>query len=422
MSTEPTKVTVAVCGGIAAYKSVELVRLLQDAGLDPHVVMTRAAQEFIQPLTFAAISGHKVITSLWDASASTVEPENQESAIEHIHEAQTTRALIVAPATADILARFAHGHADDFLTTMYLATKAPVIVAPAMNVNMWDHPATQANLQILRDRGVIIVAPDSGYLACGMVGGGRLADPTTILQTVTETLATKNQQDLTHETVVVTAGGTREPIDPVRFIGNRSSGKMGYAIAEAARARGARVILISAPTALPAPTGCELIPVTTAEQMRAAVLQHLDEATILIMSAAVSDYRVANAAATKIKREGPLTLALEPTQDILQEAAQRRRPGTLIIGFAAETDNILDNARAKLHRKGVDAIVVNDISSPTTGFDSDWNAGTFLTTEAEIDLPLSTKSAMAHRILDQVQARVQTLRNTANLPAKAARE
>jgi phosphopantothenoylcysteine decarboxylase / phosphopantothenate---cysteine ligase len=418
MSTEPAKVTVAVCGGIAAYKSVELVRLLQDAGLDPHVVMTRAAQEFIQPLTFAAISGHKVITSLWDTSASTVEPENQESAIEHIHEAQTTRALIVAPATADILARFAHGHADDFLTTMYLATKAPVIVAPAMNVNMWDHPATQANLQTIRDRGVIIVAPASGYLACGMVGGGRLADPTTILQTVTETLANKNQQDLTHETVVVTAGGTREPIDPVRFIGNRSSGKMGYAIAEAARARGARVILISAPTSLPTPTGCELVPVTTADQMRAAVLQHLDDATVLIMSAAVSDYRVANAATTKIKREGPLTLALEPTEDILHEAAQRRHAGSLIIGFAAETDNILDNARAKLRRKGVDAIVVNDISSATTGFDSDWNAGTFLTIEAEIDLPLSTKSAMAHRILDQAQV----LRNTANLPAKAAHE
>ena len=422
MSTEPAKVTVAVCGGIAAYKSVELVRLLQDAGLDPHVVMTRAAQEFIQPLTFAAISGHKVITSLWDASASTVELENQESAIEHIHEAQTTRVLIVAPATADILARFAHGHADDFLTTMYLATKAPVIVAPAMNVNMWDHPATQTNLQILRDRGVIIVAPDSGYLACGMVGGGRLADPTTILQTVTETLATTNRQDLTNETVLVTAGGTREPIDPVRFIGNRSSGKMGYAIAEAARARGARVILISAPTVLPAPNGCELIPVTTAEQMRDAVLQHLDEATILFMAAAVSDYRVANTTASKIKREGPLTLTLKPTEDILLEATQRRRPGTLIIGFAAETDNILDNARTKLRRKGADAIVVNDVSSPTTGFDSDWNAGTFLTEHAELELPLSTKSSMAHRILDQIQAQKQVLRNTANLPAKAAHE
>ena len=417
MSTERAKVTIAVCGGIAAYKAVELVRLLQDAGLDPHVVMTRAAQQFIQPLTFAAISGHKVITSLWDDSASQIEPADQESAIEHIHEAQTTQALIIAPATADIIARFAHGLADDFLTTMYLATKAPVIIAPSMNVNMWDHPATQANLQILRDRGVIIVAPDSGYLACGMVGGGRLADPTTILQTVTETLATKNQQDLTHETVVVTAGGTREPIDPVRYIGNRSSGKMGYAIAEAARARGARVILISAPTALPAPTGCELIPVTTAEQMHTAVLQHLDEATVLIMSAAVSDYRVANAATSKIKREGPLTLSLEPTEDILHEATQRRRPGTLIIGFAAETDNILDNARAKLRRKAVDAIVVNDVSSPTTGFDSDWNAGAFLTQQTEIDLPLSTKSTMAHRILDQLQ----TLRQPAPLPAEPTR-
>jgi phosphopantothenoylcysteine decarboxylase / phosphopantothenate---cysteine ligase len=417
MSTERAKVTVAVCGGIAAYKAVELVRLLQDAGLDPHVVMTRAARQFIQPLTFAAISGHKIITSLWDDSASQIEPADQESAIEHIHEAQTTQALIIAPATADIIARFANGLADDFLTTMYLATKAPVIVAPSMNVNMWDHPATKANLQTLRDRGVIIVAPDSGYLACGMVGGGRLADPTTVLQTVTETLATKNQQDLTHETVVVTAGGTREPIDPVRYIGNRSSGKMGYAIAEAARARGARVILITAPTALPIPTGCEVISVTTAEQMHTAVLQHLDEATVLIMSAAVSDYRVANAATTKIKREGPLTLSLEPTEDILHEAAQRRRLGTLIIGFAAETDNILDNARTKLRRKAVDAIVVNDVSSPTTGFDSDWNAGVFLTRQTEIDLPLSTKSTMAHRILNQLQ----TLRQPAPLPAEPTR-
>ena len=418
MSTEGAKVTVAVCGGIAAYKAVELVRLLQDAGLDPHVVMTRAAQQFIQPLTFAAISGHKVVTTLWDESATQIEPTTQESAIEHIHEAQTTRALVIAPATADILARLAHGLADDFLTTMYLATKAPVILAPSMNVNMWDHPATQANLQILRDRGAIIVAPDSGYLACGMVGGGRLADPTAIAQTVTETLARSAAQNLQNETVVVTAGGTREPIDPVRFIGNRSSGKMGYAIAEAARARGARVILISAPSTQAPPTGCEIISVTTAEQMRTAVLQHLSEATVLIMSAAVSDYRVASAATSKIKREGPLTLSLEPTEDILLEAARQRRPGTLIIGFAAETDNILDNARAKLRRKGVDAIVVNDVSSTTTGFDSDWNAGTFLTKDSEIELPLSTKSAMAHRILDHTQS----LRQSANLPAKATHE
>src|SRR6202044_1665697 len=250
MSAERTKITVGVCGGIAAYKSVELVRLLQDAGFDPHVVMTRAAEEFVRPLTFAAISGHKVITSLWGADAGAV-TEGGESSIEHIFEAQTTKLLIVAPATADMLAKLAHGLADDFLSTMALATTAPVMVAPAMNVNMWTHPATRANVETLRARGVKVIEPGSGYLACGMVGGGRLAEPAAIAAAVGEILAAPTAgADLAGETVLVTAGGTREAIDPVRFIGNRSSGKMGYAVAEAARRRGARVIVISAPTAL----------------------------------------------------------------------------------------------------------------------------------------------------------------------------
>src|ERR1700729_3720669 len=275
MSAGRVKVTVGVCGGIAAYKAVELVRLLQDAGYDPHVVMTKAAAKFVTPLTFAAISGHKVITSLWgeDAGAAPGElgDEGAASAIEHINEAQTTKVLIVAPATADTLAKFAHGLADDFLSTMFLATTAPVIVAPAMNVNMWEHPATRANVATLKARGVHVVEPGSGYLACGMVGGGRLAEPAAIAAAVGEILAAPvAAADLAGETVLVTAGGAREAIDPVRFIGNRSSGKMGYAVAEAARRRGAKVIVVSAPTALAAPAGCEMGSVVTAEGMRSA--------------------------------------------------------------------------------------------------------------------------------------------------------
>jgi phosphopantothenoylcysteine decarboxylase/phosphopantothenate--cysteine ligase len=409
MSAERVKVTVGVCGGIAAYKAVELVRLLQDAGLDPHVVMTQAAEEFVRPLTFAAISGHKVITSLWgeDAGAGT---EGDESSIEHINEAQTTKVLIVAPATADTLAKFAHGLADDFLSTMFLATTAPVIVAPAMNVNMWEHPATRANIETLKARGVKVVEPGSGYLACGMVGGGRLAEPAVIAAAVGEILAAPTATaDLAGETVIVTAGGTREAIDPVRFIGNRSSGKMGYAVADAARLRGARVILISAPTALAAPAGCEIVSVVTAEEMRSAVMARLPEATIVVMAAAVSDYRVVRVAEQKLKRDGARTLELEPTEDILREVATQRKPGTLVIGFASETENVLENGRAKLERKGADAVVVNDVSSCEMGFDSDRNAGAFVTRDGFVEIPAMTKSAMAARILDEVTGlRVKT--------------
>ena len=409
MSAEKVKVTVAVTGGIAAYKAVEVVRQLQDSGLDPHVVMTRAAEEFIRPLTFAAITGHKVISSLWseDAGASQGGETSgiEQSRIEHIREAQTTAALIVVPATADILAKFANGIADDFLSTMYLATTAPVIVAPAMNVVMWQHPAVQANLATLRERGVRIVEPGSGYLACGMVGGGRLAEESMIVAAVAEALsntpAAQTRNDLAGETVLVTAGGTREPIDPVRFIGNRSSGKMGYALAADAARRGARVILLSAPSSLPAPAGCDLVSVTTAEEMRTAALARLPEATIVVMAAAVSDYRMAEVAPQKLKREGRRTLHLEPTADILHELVERRQPGTLVIGFAAETENVLANGRAKLARKGADALVVNDVSGTATGFDSDRNAGVFLTPESAVDLPASAKTAMASRILDE---------------------
>ena len=405
-SAEQRKVTVGVCGGIAAYKAVELVRMLQDAGLDPHVVMTAAAQHFVTPLTFAAISGHKVVTSLWGADAEAASGNsapNLDSAIDHINEAQSTQALIIAPATADTLARLAHGLADDFLTTLALATTAPVLVAPAMNVNMWNHPATRDNLATLRARGLTIIEPASGYLACGMTGSGRLADNTTIAATVLHILDQQQAtQDLSGQTVLVTAGGTREPIDPVRFIGNRSSGRMGYAIAAAARGRGARVVLVSAPTVLQPPKGCELLPVTTAEQMRLQTLARLPEASIVIMAAAVSDYTVTDVEEQKIRRAGPRTLQLEPTQDILAQIVADKRPGTLVIGFAAETADILANGRAKLQRKGCDAIVVNDVSSAELGFDTERNAGIFLAHEREVGLPPMAKYAMADQILDQV--------------------
>jgi len=394
------KVTVGVSGGIAAYKSAELVRALQQHALDVHVVMTESAMQFIQPLTFASLTGHKVITSLWTPPDSP--DSNLDSAIEHIEAAQTTDLLVVAPATANILAKFAHGIADDFLTTLYLATSAPVIVAPAMNVNMWQHPATQANLEILAARNIQIVPPDSGYLACGMTGSGRLADTPAIVEAVLGVLQHRN--DLAGETVLVTAGGTREALDPVRFLGNRSSGKMGYALAEAAERRGARVILVTAPTALRPPANVEVVPVTTTEQMREAVLNRMDQASIVIKAAAVADYRPLKQAEQKMKRSGPLTIELEPTEDILAEAVARRHDGQLIIGFAAETQDPVVHARAKLLRKGADAIVLNDVSREGIGFDSDRNAVTFLTRSTALELPEMAKRDLADRILEEILA------------------
>ena len=392
------KVTVGVSGGIAAYKAAELVRALQQHALDVHVVMTEAAMQFVQPLTFASLTGHKVITSLWTPPESP--DSNLDSAIEHIEAAQTTDLLVVAPATANVIAKFAHGIADDFLSTLYLATTAPVIVAPAMNVNMWQHPATQANIEALAARNVRIVPPDSGYLACGMTGSGRLADTPAILEAVLGVLHHRN--DLAGETVLVTAGGTREALDPVRFLGNRSSGKMGYALAEAAERRGARVILVTAPTALRPPANVEVIPVTTTEQMRDAVLNRMAEATIVIKAAAVADYRPLKQAEQKMKRSGPLTIELEPTEDILAQAVARRRSGQLIIGFAAETQDAVAHGRAKLMRKRADAIVLNDVSREGIGFDSDRNAVTFLTPTTAVELPEMSKRDLADRILEEV--------------------
>lgn len=398
------KVTVGVSGGIAAYKALDLVRALQQVNFDPHVVMTAAAERFVTPLTFAAITGHKVITNLWaePAEAAETSADALGSAIEHIEEAQSTKLLIVAPATANTLAKFAHGIADDFLSTMYLATKAPVILAPAMNVNMWEHPATQANVAALEKRGVRIIPPGSGYLACGMTGSGRLADTPVLVDAVLKAL--ERRRDLSRETVLITAGGTREPIDPVRFLGNRSSGKMGYALATAAVARGAKVILISAPTSLAAPQGCDFVSVSTAAEMHTSLLAHLPRATAVIGAAAVSDFRPVNVAAEKLRRTGPLTIELEPTVDILADVATKRIAGTLLIAFAAETDSTLsiENGRKKLLRKGADAIVVNDVSQAGLGFDSDWNAATLLTRYGSRDLPEMNKLSMAEEILDEL--------------------
>src|SRR5712691_2745676 len=393
------KVALGVSGGIAAYKAAEVVRLLQDRGIRVQVVMTQGAQQFVRPLTFAALSGEKVITEMFAAGGAESAPPNIDSAIEHIVVAQSIDALLVVPATADLLAQFAQGIASDFLTTLYLATTAPVVVAPAMNVNMWNHPATQANLEILRQRGVKIVDPDSGYLACGMTGSGRLAENETIVAALLESLGAS--QDLAGETILITAGPTREKIDPARYLTNRSSGRMGYAVAEAALRRGARVVLVSGPTALTPPGAAELTRVESAEQMRDAVLSLLPQATIVIKTAAVSDYRAKSISQQKMKRKGPLTLELEPTADILKEISLRKQ-SQIVVGFAAETENVLENARQKLAAKQLDAIVVNDVSREDIGFDSDRNQVTIITNDEVVDVPETTKWEVAQRVLDQV--------------------
>jgi phosphopantothenoylcysteine decarboxylase/phosphopantothenate--cysteine ligase len=391
------KIALGVTGGIAAYKAAEVLRMLQDRSIRVQVIMTRAAQEFVKPLTFAALSGERVITGMFSPGEGH-EP-NVDSAVEHIAVAQSIDALVVVPATADILARFAQGIATDFLTTLYLATTAPVVVAPAMNVNMWNHPATQANLEILRKRGVKLVEPSAGYLACGMVGQGRLAENDAIVAAVLEVLGAS--QDLSGETVLITAGPTREKIDPVRYLTNRSSGRMGYAVAEGAVRRGARVLLVSGPTALMPPGAAEVTQVESTEEMRDAVLHLLPQASIVIKTAAVADYRPKSAAGQKIKRKGPMSLELEATPDILKELSSKKT-SQIIVGFAAETENVLENARQKLLSKNLDAIVVNDVSREGIGFDSDRNAVTIITRDEVVEVPETTKWEVAQRVLDQI--------------------
>lgn len=391
------KAVLGVGGGVAAYKSAELARALIERGMCVQVVMTRAAREFIQPLTFAALTGQKVITDLF-ASASS--GETLSSAVEHIAVAQDNDVLVVAPATADLLARFAHGLADDFLTTLYLAFRGPVVLAPAMNSQMWSHPATVANLETLRARGHMILDPDDGYLACGTIGPGRLPDPERIAEAVSSALMPR--RDLEGEVVLITAGPTQEPLDPVRFISNHSSGKMGYALARVAAARGARVILISGPVHLPEPSGVSLIRITTALEMRKAVLEHLDESTIIVKAAAVADYHVAQVSPHKVKKTAMrLSLDLDPTPDILAEVGQRKGD-RLLIGFAAETENLVNEARRKMKTKNCDMVVANLVGQEGTGFDADENEAVLvLRTGESIPLPKASKREIAGRIFDR---------------------
>ena len=403
------RITLGVTGGVAAYKAAELVRRLQQDGFSVQVVMTRSARQFVTPLTFAALSGQKVITDLFAESSGEA---NLESAIEHIAVAQRTDLLLVAPATADVIAKFARGIADDFLTTLHLASTAPVVVAPAMNVNMWNHPATQENLEMLRARGVHVVQPDEGYLACGMTGPGRLAGQEAIVATVRQVL--KLQRDFEGETVLVTAGPTCEDLDPVRYITNRSSGKMGYAVAEAAARRGARVVLVSGPTSLDAPSGVDRVNVRTALEMQQAVRRHFADASVGIFAAAVADYRPAESLSQKMKRtKEPLTLRLEANPDILASIAAEKG-ARLVVGFAAETHHVAENARKKLSAKNADLIVANDVTAEGAGFDLDTNVVTLFARDGrDLPLPKMTKREVAERVLDEVARLRTTLRATA---------
>lgn len=392
-------VALGVGGGIAAYKAAELARALMERGLTVDVIMTRGAEEFIRPLTFAALTGRKVHTHLFSAASG---EETLASAIDHIRLAQENQLLVVAPATADLLAKFANGLADDLLTTTYLAFTGAVVLAPAMNTNMWNHPATQSNVQVLRGRGHVIVEPGEGLLACGTIGPGRLAEPSEIADAVLAASRKSNRRDLDGENILITAGPTQEPIDGVRYLSNRSSGKMGYALAEEAAARGAHVVLVSGPVNLPAPREVTLIPVRTASEMRQAVMDHLTEATVVIKAAAVADYHIPNPSNHKMKKTAArLSLDLEPTPDILAELGTKKGD-RLLIGFAAETDSMIEEARRKMQQKNCDMVVGNLVSQPGTGFESDENEVVLVTRTGEtIPVERASKRAVAGRILDE---------------------
>jgi phosphopantothenoylcysteine decarboxylase/phosphopantothenate--cysteine ligase len=392
-------VALGVGGGIAAYKAAELARALMERGFTVDVIMTRGAEEFIRPLTFAALTGRKVHTHLFSAASA---DDTLASAIDHIRLAQENQLLVVAPATADLLAKFANGLADDLLTTTYLAFTGTVVLAPAMNTNMWNHPATQSNAQVLRGRGHVIVEPGEGLLACGTIGPGRLAEPVEIADAVLAASKKRSRRDLEGETILITAGPTQEPIDGVRYMSNRSSGKMGYALAEEAAARGAHVVLVSGPVSLVPPREVIVIPVRTALEMRQAVMDHLTEATIVIKAAAVADYHIPNPSKHKLKKTAArLSLDLEPTPDILAELGTKKGD-RLLIGFAAETDNMLDEARRKMQQKNCDMVVGNVVSSPGIGFDSDENEVVLVTRTGEtIPVARASKRAIAGRIFDE---------------------
>jgi phosphopantothenoylcysteine decarboxylase/phosphopantothenate--cysteine ligase len=402
------RVALGVTGGIAAYKAIEVLRGLQRAGCEVRVAMTRHACEFIQPLTFRALSGAYVVVDDYA-------PDNPDP-IAHITFSQTVDMFVIAPATANLLAKLANGIADDFVSSTYLACTAPVLIAPAMNTVMWEHPATRRNVEKLRADGVQIVEPDAGEMACGTIGPGRLSHPETIVAAALELLSSSNQagnspvarpgsRDLSSERVLITAGATREPIDPVRFISNRSSGRMGFALAEAARDRGAQVTVVAGSTSVHSPHTVRVIRVNSAEEMREAVNAEAAKATIFLGAAAVSDYRVKTQASTKIKKSAAeIELKLERTPDILAEVAQSRRNGQLVIGFAAETNDLLKHAREKLIGKNLDAVVANDVSRKDAGFDSESNAVVILLRDKDtpVELPLMSKLEVANRILDEV--------------------
>ncbi len=397
--SSPARIILGIGGGIAAYKSAELARILIQRGYSVQPVMTRAATEFITPLTLSSLTHRKVITSLFASREDSTAVLS--SAIEHIDVALENDLLIVAPATADLMAQFAHGLAGDFLTTMHLAFTGPVLLAPAMNTNMWNHAATQANLRVLRDRGYHFVGPEAGDLACGMVGAGRLTDPLEIADAATAIL--NGRQDLSGETILITAGPTQEAIDPVRVITNRSSGKMGYAIAEKAVGRGARVILVSGPVALAAPRGVELIRVESAEQMKNAVLEQLEAASIFIGVAAVADYRPTSPAGQKMKKTASrLSIELEPTSDILAEVG-RRKGDRIVIGFAAETQNLAAEGKRKLESKNCDMVVANLVGPNGTGFEGDENEVLLIRRDGQAQVvPKAAKKEIAVHILDAV--------------------
>jgi len=394
------RVALGISGGIAAYKAAEILRGLQRAGCTVRVAMTERACEFITPLTFRALSGSHVIVDDYA-------PDNPDP-IAHITFSQSVDLLLIAPATANIIAKFANGIADDFLTSTYLASNAPVLIAPAMNTTMWNHPATQRNLQQLRADGVRIIEPDAGEMACGTFGPGRLSEPERIVAAALEILREAEShapRDMTGERVLITAGATREELDPVRFLSNRSSGRMGFALAEAARARGAGVTIIAGATSAEPPANVQLVRALSAEEMRDAVLKEISNATVFIAAAAVSDYRPAERTKSKIKKsDKSLTLRLEPTPDILAEVSAAKQNGLLVIGFAAETNNVLQHARSKLERKGLDAIIANDITRDGAGFDTETNIVTIITraNDAPVELPLLSKLDAAHRILDEI--------------------
>jgi phosphopantothenoylcysteine decarboxylase / phosphopantothenate---cysteine ligase len=387
-------VVVGVTGGIACYKAAELVRLLVKAGFRVQVVMSRGAMEFVAPLTFQTLSGNPVATETFNLT--------QESQIGHIQLADSADLFVIAPATANFIGKMANGVADDLLTTVILATRAPVLVAPAMNIHMYENPIVQENLRKLRRVGYHLMEPAEGYLACGYEGKGRLPDPEVILEEVHRLLKAK---DLTQEKFLVTAGPNREPIDPVRYISNRSSGKMGYALARAALRRGAEVTLVSGPTALTAPPGARLVAVTTAAELRAAVLDEFDRSTAVVMAAAVSDYHAETVAGKKLKRgKEPVVIRLAPNADILKELGEKK-DGKILIGFAAETEDLAANAELKLREKNLDMIVANNVAEAHSGFDGDTNIATIIDRNGAVRaLPLMTKDELADRIFDHFLA------------------